>query len=43
MPIVEHLRGLSQLADEDFLFFAVPVKVKNRPNSTALGVAAILS
>ena len=27
--IVEHLRGLSQLPDEDFRFFAVPVKVKN--------------
>lgn len=29
VPIVEHLRGLSQLPDWDFRFFAVPVKVKN--------------
>jgi arylformamidase len=29
IPIVEHLRGLSQLPDDDFRFFAVPVKVKN--------------
>src|SRR5215475_6944825 len=29
VPIVEHLRGLSQLAESDFRFFAVPVKVKN--------------
>src|SRR5262249_12303515 len=28
IPIVEHLRGLEQLPDEDFYFFAVPVKVK---------------
>ena len=28
IPIVEHLRGLSQLANADFHFFAVPVKVK---------------
>lgn len=29
IPIVEHLRGLSQLPDDGFRFFAVPVKVKN--------------
>ena len=29
IPIVEHLRGLRLLADADFRFFAVPVKVKN--------------
>jgi kynurenine formamidase len=29
IPIVEHLRGLGQLPDSDFRFFAVPVKVKN--------------
>jgi kynurenine formamidase len=29
IPIVEHLRGLGQLADTGFRFFAVPVKVKN--------------
>jgi arylformamidase len=29
IPIVEHLRGLDQLPDADFRFFAVPVKVKN--------------
>src|SRR5579883_1635131 len=29
LPIVEHLRGLSQLPDAEFRFFAVPVKVKN--------------
>lgn len=29
IPIVEHLRGLSQLPDVDFRFFAVPVKVKS--------------
>lgn len=29
IPIVEHLRGLSQLPDAGFRFFAVPVKVKN--------------
>ena len=29
IPIVEHLRGLNQLPDSDFRFFAVPVKVKN--------------
>jgi kynurenine formamidase len=29
VPIVEHLRGLSQLPGTDFRFFAVPVKVKN--------------
>jgi kynurenine formamidase len=29
IPIVEHLRGLEQLPDKDFRFFAVPVKVKN--------------
>ena len=28
VPIVEHLRGLDQLADLPFRFFAVPVKVK---------------
>ncbi len=28
IPIVEHLRGLDQLPDQDFRFFAVPVKVK---------------
>jgi len=28
VPIVEHLRGLDQLPDERFRFFAVPVKVK---------------
>jgi arylformamidase len=28
IPIVEHLRGLDQLPDRDFRFFAVPVKVK---------------
>jgi kynurenine formamidase len=28
VPIVEHLRGLGQLPDERFRFFAVPVKVK---------------
>jgi kynurenine formamidase len=27
IPIVEHLRGLDQLPDRDFRFFAVPVKV----------------
>lgn len=29
IPIVEHLRGLDQLPDQNFRFFAVPVKVKN--------------
>jgi kynurenine formamidase len=29
VPIVEHLRGLSQLPGVGFRFFAVPVKVKN--------------
>jgi len=29
IPIVEHLRGLEQLPDKDFRFFAVPVKVKS--------------
>lgn len=29
IPIVEHLRGLGQLSDSGFRFFAVPVKVKN--------------
>jgi arylformamidase len=28
IPIVEHLRGLDHLPDQDFRFFAVPVKVK---------------
>jgi kynurenine formamidase len=28
VPIVEHLRGLEQLPDGGFRFFAVPVKVK---------------
>src|SRR5215468_1042309 len=28
VPIVEHLRGLAQLPDDDFRFFAVPVKVR---------------
>jgi kynurenine formamidase len=28
IPIVEHLRGLENLPDRDFKFFAVPVKVK---------------
>jgi arylformamidase len=28
IPIVEHLRGLDQLPDQSFRFFAVPVKVK---------------
>src|SRR5262249_16148429 len=28
VPIVEHLRGLWQLPDDGFRFFAVPVKVK---------------
>ena len=28
VPIVEHLTGLERLPDEDFRFFAVPVKVK---------------
>jgi len=28
IPIVEHLRGLSQLPNDGFRFFAVPVKVK---------------
>lgn len=28
VPIVEHLRGLGQLPDSGFRFFAVPVKVK---------------
>jgi len=28
IPIVEHLRGLDQLPDNNFRFFAVPVKVK---------------
>jgi kynurenine formamidase len=28
IPIVEHLRGLDQLPDADFRFFAVPVKFK---------------
>jgi kynurenine formamidase len=26
---VEHLRGLGELPDDNFKFFAVPVKVKN--------------
>jgi arylformamidase len=29
IPIVEHLCGLGELPDENFKFFAVPVKVKN--------------
>jgi kynurenine formamidase len=29
IPIVEHLRGLEQVPDADFRFFAVPVKVKS--------------
>jgi kynurenine formamidase len=29
IPIIEHLRGLEQLPDDGFRFFAVPVKVKN--------------
>jgi kynurenine formamidase len=29
IPIVEHLRGLEQLPEKDFRFFAVPVKVKS--------------
>ena len=29
IPIVEHLRGLSDLPDTGFKFFAVPVKIKN--------------
>jgi arylformamidase len=29
VPIVEHLRGLGQLSDSCFRFFAVPVKVKS--------------
>lgn len=29
IPIVEHLCGLGELPDENFRFFAVPVKVKN--------------
>jgi len=29
VPIVEHLRGLNQLPNSGFRFFAVPVKVKN--------------
>ena len=29
IPIVEHLCGLGDLPDNDFRFFAVPVKVKN--------------
>lgn len=29
IPIVEHLRGLSDLPDSGFKFFAVPVKIKN--------------
>ena len=29
VPIVEHVRGLGDLPDDDFRFFAVPVKVKN--------------
>lgn len=28
VPIVEHMRGLAQLPDQGFRFFAVPVKVK---------------
>jgi kynurenine formamidase len=28
VPIVEHMRGLDQLPDSNFRFFAVPVKVK---------------
>lgn len=28
IPIVEHLCGLGELPDQDFKFFAVPVKVK---------------
>jgi kynurenine formamidase len=28
VPIVEHLRGLGQLPDTDFRFFAVPVKMR---------------
>jgi kynurenine formamidase len=28
IPVVEHLRGLEQLPDAGFRFFAVPVKVK---------------
>jgi arylformamidase len=28
VPIVEHLRGLDQLPDDNFRFFAVPVKVQ---------------
>jgi kynurenine formamidase len=30
IPIVEHLCGLADLPDENFKFFAVPVKVKSR-------------
>lgn len=29
IPIVEHLRGLGELPDQGFKFFAVPVKVKD--------------
>lgn len=29
IPIIEHLCGLGELPDENFKFFAVPVKVKN--------------
>jgi len=29
VPIVEHLRGLGELPDDNFKFFAVPVKVKS--------------
>lgn len=29
IPIVEHLRGLNDLPDSGFKFFAVPVKIKN--------------
>jgi kynurenine formamidase len=29
IPIVEHLRGLSELPQSGFKFFAVPVKVKH--------------
>jgi hypothetical protein len=32
IPIVEHLRGLGQLSDAPFRFFAVPVKVKGMGN-----------
>ena len=28
IPIVEHLRGLGELPDDEFMFFAVPIKVK---------------